>query len=263
MTNTNIKLIIRIVVAAVLLLVVIISLRAFHNSRCDRMDITILDADEVKFIDNNEVSDILYGVNPNIIGYRMDSVDLFRLQDALKLNPYIRKSSMYKTVSGVLKVDIQQRKPILMVMGERQNYYIDGDGCVFGTNKKYHSKTIVASGSITDFYDFSKEPLYKIDLGSDMSKGSVTADLFKLTQLIMADDFWRDQIEQIYVTSKGEYELVPMMGAHILALGTMDDYDYKMYVLKQFYLRALSKVGWDTYKLISVKYSGQIVCKKK
>ncbi len=263
MTKSKLNIISKIVFAGLLLLVIFLSLKKFHNTRCHSVDITIKDSAEVKFIDQNDVTDIISRAIPYIKGYLLDSVDIACLHDSLKANPYIRKSSIYKTVQGVLKIDIQQRKPMLMVLGNNQNYYIDEDGCVFSTTKKYHSKTIVANGSIRDTFDFKKSPIYKLDTKNKTAKTSTSVDLFKLTQLIQADDFWCDQIEQIYVTPQGEYELVPMVGSHIIALGTIDNYDYKMYVLKQFYFKALSKLGWNTYKLISVKYNGQIVCKKK
>lgn len=263
MTRSKFNIISKIAFAGLLLLVIFLSLRKFHNTKCCSVEITIKDFDEVKFVDQNDVRVIITNAIPNISGYLLDSIDISKLHDSLMANPYIRKSSIYKTVSGKLKIDIQQRKPILLVLGNNQNYYIDEDACIFSASQKYHSKTIVANGSIRDTFDFKKSPIYKIDLKDKEANPSTSADLFKLTQLIQADDFWSDQIEQIYVTPQGEYELVPMMGQHIIALGTMYNYDYKMYVLKQFYFKALSKLGWNTYKLISVKYNGQIVCKKK
>jgi cell division protein FtsQ len=54
-----------------------------------------------------------------------------------------------------------------------------------------------------------------------------------------------------------------MVGSHVLALGSIEDYDKKMFTLKQFYFKALPKLGWNTYKQISVKYNNQVVCKRR
>jgi cell division protein FtsQ len=54
-----------------------------------------------------------------------------------------------------------------------------------------------------------------------------------------------------------------MIGDFVLSIGSIEDYDKKMYTLKQFFFKALPKVGWNTYQQISVKYNNQIVCKRR
>ena len=102
--------------------------------------------------------------------------------------------------------------------------------------------------------------MYKADA---YTEGSQTGDLFRLAQLINHDDFWADQVTQIYVNKLGEYEIVPMIGEFVYELGTMEDFDKKMYTLKQFYHNAMAKLGWNTYQQISVKYKNQVVCKRR
>ncbi|MCQ2251843.1 MAG: hypothetical protein MJZ61_00180 [Bacteroidales bacterium] len=244
--------------ALALLVLVVLSINKFHEASCDAIDISIKDSADTYFIDKNQVLQIIHA--DTVLGHKMDSINIYALQEALKQNPYVRTVAIYKTISGRLKIDIQQRRPVLMVLAnEGQSFYIDNDGFIFSTCDNYHSKTIVVNGFVNERFDFSKGQIYKVDL-EDPKLPNLTADLFRLAKLIDADDFWRDQVEQIYINKLGEYELVPMVGNHILALGPIDDYDKKMYVLKQFYFKALSKIGWDQYKLISVKYKDQIVC---
>jgi cell division protein FtsQ len=208
------------------------------------------------------VLDLVYQDQPDdVLGHALDSININLIEQRLTSHPFIRHASIYKTISGKLKVDVVQRYPVLMIINrEGQEYYIDSDGMIFPTSDRYSSLVIVANGNIKEKFDFSKGQIYKVDLTE--KKNKTTADLFKLAQLIQKDDFWRDQIEQIYVNNLGEYELVPMLGPQILALGTIEDYDRKMYILKEFYFQGMRKTGWNTYKLISVKYKNQIVCKR-
>jgi len=258
--------IIKVLAAIVLVIVVFASLGKFHNTLCNSIDIKILNSSDVNFVDKNEVLAAIHKAVPDIEGYKMDSVDIYLLETTLRANPYIRKVAIYKTISGSLKIDVQQRMPVLMVVNNTgQSYYIDTDGYIFGTCNNSHPPTIVANGFIKDKFDFSNGKIYKVDFANKkgaVGTGNTSADLFKLTQLIQADDFWRDQIEQIYVNEFGEYELVPMLGELILALGSIDDYDKKMFILKQFYFKGLPRTGWNVYKQISVKYKDQIVCKR-
>lgn len=247
--------------AVSLAIVIYLSLNKFHETVFRSIDISIQDSLELNFVNKNDVLDMVYSNTPYVSGYKMDNVDIHVLTKVIKENPYVRNVAIYKTLSGKLKIDVQQRKPILLVMGNKQDYYIDEDGCVFPASDKYPARTLVVTGCVQDMFDFNAQPYYQIYKGKN-SEPSMTLDLFKLGRQIITDDFWRDQVSQIYVTTLNEYELVPMAGKHILALGSIDDYDRKMYILKQFYLKGLNKTGWNRYSLISVKYNGQIVCKR-
>lgn len=255
------KHIVQISACLLLLVLVLLSLNKFHNTTCNNLEVTIDSSPDTYFIDENGVIEMIHW--DTISGYKMDSVDIYAIHNTLKDNPYIRNVSIYKTISGVLKIDIQQRKPIIMVLGNNQSYYVDTDGYIFSTSPNYNARLVVVNGFINDVYDFNKSKLYSVDHGVDKNLQSTTTSLYQLAKLIVADDFWRDQIEQIYVNKFGEFELVPMIGSQILDIGTIDEYDKKMYVLKQFYQKAMNRVGWNTYSQISVKYKGQIVCKRR
>jgi cell division protein FtsQ len=244
----------------VLVVVIFLSLGKFRSTICKDIAITVLDSAEVNFIDRDSVFAMMYSVSQNILGHNLDSINTYRLDCQLKKCPYIRKASIYKTVSGVLHIDVMQRRPILMVLNGSQSYYVDNDGMVFAAGKGNACQCIVVNGYVKDKYDFTGGKVYKAD---DTSSNSQTSDLFKLARLINNDDFWRDQVEQIYINKLGEYEVVPMVGSHVLALGSIEDYDKKMFTLKQFYFKALPKLGWNTYKQISVKYNNQVVCKRR
>jgi len=248
------------VAVVVLIVVVILSLSKFHDTRCRSVSITIKDSADVSFIDENYVLEAIHSVVPNIDGYKMDRIDTYLIDETLHKCPYIRNVSIYKSISGILNIDVQQRKPILMVVNEGQNYYIDSDGMIFAARDQDAYQCIVVNGYVKDKYDFADEKVYKADA---FANNSQTGELFRLAQLILNDPFWSDEIVQIYINQLGEYELVPMVGSFVLGIGSIEDYDKKMYTLKQFLFNALPKLGWNTYQQISVKYNNQVVCKRR
>lgn len=243
-----------------LIVTVILSLSRFHETRCNVVSIKVLDSAEVQFVDWNDVRKMLNSVMGEIEGHTMDSINTYLFEKQLRKCPYIRDVSIYKSISGILNIDIQQRKPMLLVSNDKQDYYIDSDAMIFAASEKDACQCIVVNGYVKDKYDFKDGKIYKADPYAD---GSQTGDLFKLAQLIQSDDFWSDMVVQIYINKLGEYEIVPMVGDFSLCIGTIDNYDKKMYTLKQFYTKALPKLGWDTYQQISVKYDNQVVCKRK
>ncbi len=85
----------------------------------------------------------------------------------------------------------------------------------------------------------------------------------ELLQFITADDFWKVQIAQIDITPAHNFELIPVVGNHLIKLGTADNYKEKLQRLFVFYQQVLSKTGFDKYSVIDLRYDGQVVASQK
>ncbi len=93
--------------------------------------------------------------------------------------------------------------------------------------------------------------------------------LLTFVQKVEEDDFWRSEVVQIVArtTSSGalEVDLVPRSGGYTVRFGRVDDeeaVERRFDKLLSFYRGGLSAVGWDTYRLIDLRFDGQVVCRK-
>ena len=90
--------------------------------------------------------------------------------------------------------------------------------------------------------------------------------LINFVKYIEDDSFWRAEVVQIVAVtiSNGdlEVELVPRTGDHTVLFGAIEDVEEKFDRLLAFYENGLGNFGWDNYRTISVKYKGQVVCRK-
>lgn len=81
---------------------------------------------------------------------------------------------------------------------------------------------------------------------------------------ISNDSFWRAEVVQFIAdtTSTGEImlRLVPRSGDFIITLGTLDERDEKMKKLQTFYDKGLSRLGWDRFKRVDLRYDKQVIC---
>ena len=76
---------------------------------------------------------------------------------------------------------------------------------------------------------------------------------------ISTNDFWKAQIAQIDITPSGTFELVPVIGNHIIRIGNADDLEAKMDRLFLYYKQVASKAGFDKYPILDVQYAGQVI----
>jgi cell division protein FtsQ len=138
---------------------------------------------------------------------------------------------------------VSQRIPLLRVMAANgDDYYVDEEGKAIPTAGQ-SAYVPVATGAIRR--DFA------------------TTKLYELALYLREHSLWRDQVEQINVTTAQEIELVPRVGEHIIFLGKPGDYDQKFERLEKFYKKALNEIGWNKYARISLEFDNQIICTKK
>ena len=170
-----------------------------------------------------------------------DLVD--RIETELLKNEMIAQVEAYKTPSGIIKLEVMQKMPILRIMGVRGSYYVDNLGTTMPISRRYAAHVPIVSGYV--------------------EKELAVTDLYKFALFLQENEFWNDQIEQIYVYPDNDIELIPRVGNHRIMLGTLDEFEEKLANLKLFYEQAIPKVGWEKYSMINLKYKNQIVCTKK
>ena len=176
------------------------------------------------------------------VGKHLTDVNLRAIEERLEAQELIERVEAYKTQSGNVKISISERVPVMRVMANGQDYYVDRDGKAL-MNTGYVCNLIIATGSISQAY--------------------ASRVLAPIGRIIMADDFWRNQIEQINVLPDSTVEMVPRVGGHIIYIGQPIGVTKKLERLRKFYRYGLSQAGWNKYSRISVEFNNQIVCKKK
>ncbi|WP_411275363.1 cell division protein FtsQ/DivIB [Daejeonella sp.] len=234
-------------------LVVLMSFISIKKNAQKCTDMKVLLPGNNNFIERDEVDRILLENNGSLVGRNLDEINIHKLENVLKANPFIEYAKVYADMNGIIHVDIRQRKPLIRIINMANvNFYIDENGFKIPMSDNYTAHVLVANGLIDE--DFSG----KVDtLSSQLAR-----DLFRTAQFIRRDTLWNDQVEQLFVSLKGDIEIVPRVGDHKIILGTADSLETKFRNLLVFYKKAIPKVGWDAYKTINLKYANQIIGEK-
>lgn len=210
---------------------------------CRDLEIIVRDSLDKHFVTNADLIYLLKKAKLYPVQVPMNKINTEKIEQALLSNDMISHVEVYKTPSRLIKLEVEQKMPILRVISPAGNYYIDNRGSMMPLSRHYVAHVLVASGSIEK--EFAKNELYKFAL------------------YLQENEFWNSQIEQIYVNADKQVELIPRVGNHRIILGSFDDYPGKLDKLKLFYEQAIPKVGWDKYSTINLKYKNQIVCTKR
>jgi cell division protein FtsQ len=209
---------------------------------CKRLDISIRDTSDLRFITEKQVAFMLQDKGINPIGIRMNKINLTLIEKTLLAHPVIKEVQCYKTPNGTLKVDIWQRKPLFRVISNGENYYVDEDSKIIPISEDFSAYVPIITGNV--------------------NKKFATTDLFNFIVFLRKNKFWDSQIEQINVNNDNTIELIPRVGNNIITLGTLDGYQEKLNKLMKLYEGGLNTLNWNQYSEINLEYKNQIICTK-
>ena len=208
----------------------------------DPIGIRIDQSDDRYFIDRADVLDMFRSEGIEIIGKPVSAIDFELLEEVLYRHPYVETAQVYSTISGALQMEITQKRPVIRIISQGLgDFYLDENGERLPLSKNYSSRVIVANGYI---------------------KKEMLDDLFLLATFVNKNQFWKSQVQQIYVAWPREIQLIPRVGRHKILLGDISNLEEKFDNLMSFYKHGLNNVGWDKYKSVDLRFKHQVVCKK-
>lgn len=217
--------------------------------RCQAVVVNI-NPSSPRFMDEAEIAGMIEKSGEPIIGHRLAAININKLEARLSSFTTLNNVEIFRKVdakgisfTGKLIISVDQRTPVIRMKNSTDDYYLDGEGVKIPTSPKYAERILIATGTIPD------------DLVKKM--------LLKMADFINKDDFWRAQIEQVFIQENGELLLVPQVGGYLIEFGTPEEYELKLRNLKAVYQQGFKNMGWNRYKTISVKYRNQVVCTKK
>jgi cell division protein FtsQ len=215
---------------------------------------------ENRFVDEEDVlSQILHRSDTGKLTLNRFNVTV--LEEKLNKNNSIKDVQVYKTIDGQLMVNVTQRRPIVRVFSNNKSYYIDEDGNLMPLSDKYTARLLVVSGELNEPY--WKRNLYNYNnLNDSILDKTLLDDVYKIAKYIDESEFFKAQIEQVYVNKVSDFELIPKVGNHKIVFGGVDNLESKFEKLMIFYKKGLSKTGWNEYSEINLKYKNQVVCTK-
>jgi len=217
--------------------------------RCQSIVVNI-NPNSPRFLNEDEIAAMIEKSGEPIIGQRLSSININKLESKLSTFTTLDNVEIFRKVDskglsfkGKLVISVDQRTPVVRFKSSTEDYYMDQNGIKVPVSAKYIERILLVTGTIPD--------------------ETIKKSLLKMASYVNNDEFWKAQIEQIFVQANGELLFVPQVGDYLIEFGTPDDYELKFRNLKAVYQQGFKNIGWNRYKTISVKYRNQVVCTKK
>ncbi len=234
-----------------ILILFVAAMQSKKNSLCAGSKVEISAGNQNYFVTEKEVNEII-NASGDIKEHTIQSIDIATLEAALKKNSWIKNAELYFENNGMLHVDIEQRQPIARLFSVNGNsYFLDKTALRLPVKNATTARVLVITGFPSD-----NDTLAHADSVLLMSVKNVV-------NYVYADTFWNAQIAQININSSGKFELTPAFGNHIIQLGDANNLKDKFDRLLTFYSKAWLQNGIDTYEMLDVRFSNQVVATRK
>jgi len=242
-----------IVTAAGFLVLVVSAISKKNHKVCTGVEIKINGRDHELFLNRHEVMNIIAPDKNNLPkGRPLVSFDLKKIEASIEQNVWIRDAQVFFDNNGVLRVTVAERIPVARIFTVNGNsFYIDSSGRHLPLSSRMAVKLPVYSNFPVD-----KETLYGTD-------SILMQQIRQMSPFILANPFWMAQIGQIDITPQRSFEMIPVVGKHVIAFGDGTDYEQKFHRLFLFYQQIGAKAGLDKYSILNVQYDNQVVATKK
>ena len=236
-----------------ILVLLVAAVQTRSTKPCSGMEIVINGNQEHLYLEKREVAAILRSANlGDLKGKSMKDLDLKKMEDALELDPWINNAELFFDNDRVLQIQVEESRPLARIFTQKGNsFYIDSTMKRLPLNEHYSPRLPVFTGFPSERSEWK---------GKD---SILMSDIARLAQFIVHDSFWMAQVDQVDINSRSEFELIPKVGDHVVLFGDGQDVKSKFNRLMLFYDQVLSRTGWNSYGLVNVQYSGQVVATRK
>lgn len=119
-----------------------------QDSICQDLQVVVKDSLDKHFVSESDLVSILKKAGLDPIKRSMTDVNTDRIETELLKNEMIAQVEAYKTPSGIIKLEVMQKMPILRIMGVRGSYYVDNQGTTMPISRRYAAHVPIVSGYV-------------------------------------------------------------------------------------------------------------------
>ena len=242
-----------VVLGAASVLLLAAAIRKKDTSRCKGVEITIKGADANVFVDE---ADIMQGIRQvesgDPVGKPVGAFNLKMMEAQLEKNIWIKSAELFFDNNEVLRVNVQEREPVARVFTATGNsFYIDQELTMLPLSDKFSARLPVFTGFPSDARVLAP------------ADSSLLAEIRDVSLAIQQDTFCMALIDQVDITDRREFDMLPKVGNQLIRFGTGSDAEEKLNKLKLFYKEIMATTGLAEYSVISLQYKNQVVAKKR
>lgn len=230
-----------------MLVLLIAAMGQQRREHCRDYEIVIRGGGPALFLNEKDIEAMLTAAAVGKVrGQKKSTLNLLQIEAQLEKNKWIRDAELYFDSQDILHVSIREREPLARVFtGSGKSFYIDEEETRIPLSARVSARVPVFTG-------FPEKILSRRD-------SLLVSQVRSIAAFVQRSKFWMAQVAQIDITPDRNFEMVPVVGNHLVQLGDGENFVAKFHRLFVFYSNVLSQVGFEKYRMVNVQYAGQVI----
>lgn len=228
-----------------------------HATACTSLEITF--ADSLHFVSKADIKGYLDSKYGNYIGQKMDSVQLYRIEEIVSSRSSVTGAEAWITDDGVLHLKVSQRAPSLRFEDNGRGFYVDAGGYIFPLHPSYTADVPLVRGR------------FPVDIGANYRGEAQTAkerqwisQMLEFYGYVSSSRRWASEVSGVRSDKAGElsFSLESAPGLKVI-FGRPENIRDKFARIDNYFNYIVPNAEDGPYKTVNVKYNNQIICRKK
>lgn len=243
---TRTKKIVLYVVAAIALAALVITANTIRNkSQVSGLRVVINYNNADTLVTSTAIKQSLCEEMSWILRQKVKEIDEESITKCVLQSPYVEDCKTSVSVNGIIMVKAKQRRPIVRMLLNGQEFYLDGQCHRMPVSTEGNGNVVVANTA------------------SEKCTNNDALRLYHVAKYLDENQEYGILFDQIYLDEHRDICLVPKLGDHVVVIGDLDNMDKKMQNLCSFYKSSMSQMGWETYSSINLKFNNQVICTRR
>lgn len=221
--------------------------RKHEDKICRDVMVSIKGTGDKYYVEADDIIRLLEKSNyGKLVNEPISSISPDKLEKLIEKDKWIKDAELYFDREDVLHVWVEEREPIARVM--------DWNGGSFYIDSSAHRMPLLEeiSARVPVFTGFTPaKKLRKKD-------SAMLQQIRTIAVFIYNNSFWNAQTGQVDIRD-GKFEIIPLIGDHVIRLGNADAIEEKLDRTLLFYKKVLAKTGFNKYSAIDVQFAGQVI----
>jgi len=227
-----------IIVIAYMVFGIRMSRHAVPQPKCQHMQVRILDDEQRQYVTSIELAQLIQSKGLNPVGKLRNAIQLQPIEKMVYQHDMVRSAECYRTMEGDVVVDITQRVPLLHVVTEAENYFVDTDLKIMPPRASVNTPVLVATGHV--------------------SKRMASNEISQFARWLQQNAFWQSRIQRVEVKSPKMVHLIQRESRAEIILGDWQDYERKLNKLRHWY-EADTALHQNQYPQVDLRFRNQVI----
>lgn len=185
---------------------------------------------------------------------KIKEIDTKKIENSIKTNNFVSTCQVAVDSKGILHIEVEELKPLARILSKNSTNgaYITETGKLIPLSSNFTARVMLLSSQKNSDTELLDTAFWRTEEGKTFILALKEID---------KNPFWKAQITQLERDSKGNLIGYPQVGEQVIEFGSSKNMEDKLTRLKTFYDKIIPIKGWGSYRMVSVRYDNQIVCK--